>query len=125
MFFVETYKICVNTLAICALLEGFLNFIGQKMQNGGNSRRSMIHLGRERSLQGEHDLESPLQLFSKAKTKINKIFQEITGYLEEASSFLEEKCYVSEEFVDEVDKSSNEVIAPCSHFAGSEIRAVT
>ena len=54
-------------------------------------------------------MDSPLQLFSKAKSKINKTFQEIAGYFTEASSFLEEKCYISEEFVNEVDKSSNEV----------------
>jgi hypothetical protein len=71
----------------------------------------MSHIQRQRS----HDdhgngVDSPLQLFSKAKSKINKTFQEIAGYLEEASSFLEEKCYISEEFVGEVDKSSNEVL---------------
>ncbi len=70
----------------------------------------MSHIERQRSLH-EHGngMDSPLQLFSKAKSKINKTFQEIAGYLEEASSFLEEKCYISEEFVNEVDKSSNEV----------------
>ena len=72
----------------------------------------MSHIDRQRSLLGEHGngIDSPLQLFTKAKSKINKTFQEITGYLEEASSYLEEKCYISEEFVDEVDKSSNEVL---------------
>ena len=82
------------------------------MQNGSNARRSMSHIERQRSLaQGDlgNGVDSPLQLFSKAKSKINKTFQEIAGYLEEASSFLEEKCYISEEFVSEVDKSSNEV----------------
>ena len=71
----------------------------------------MSHIDRQRSLHGEHGngIDSPLQLFSKAKSKINKTFQEIAGYFKEASSFLEEKCYISEEFVNEVDKSSNEV----------------
>ena len=81
------------------------------MQSESNARRSMSHIERQRSLQGEHanGVNSPLQLFSKAKSKINKTFQDIAAYLDEASSFLEERCYISEEFVNEVDKSSNEV----------------
>ena len=72
----------------------------------------MSHIEKQRSLHhGENGngMDSPLQLFSKAKGKINKTFQEIAAYLEEAFSFLDEKCYVSEEFVAEVDKCSNEV----------------
>ena len=85
-------------------------FAQKRMQNGNNPRRSMSHIERQRSLHGEHaSMDSPLQLFSKAKSKINKTFQEIAGYFTEASSFLEENCYISEEFVNEVDKSSNEV----------------
>lgn len=83
------------------------------MQNGSgnNSRRSMSHMDRQIGLQGEqmNELGSPLQLFSRAKSKINKTFQEIASYLQEASIFLEEKCYVSPEFVKEVKISGNEV----------------
>ncbi|XP_028394078.1 mitofusin-2-like [Dendronephthya gigantea] len=88
--------------------------------NGNNSRRSMSHIERQRSLLQDHanGVESPLQLFSKAKSKINKTFQEIASYLGEASTFLEEKCYVSDEFVKEVDSSSNEVKAFLSQVAG-------
>ena len=83
------------------------------MQNGSgnNSRRSMSHVDRQSSLQGEqmNEMGSPLQLFSRAKSKINKTFHEIASYLQEASVFLEEKCYVSPEFVEEVKISGDEV----------------
>lgn len=79
--------------------------------NTNNPRRSMSHIDGPRGLQGDHSggMQSPLQLFSKAKSKINKTFQEIASYLGEASAFLEKECYISEEFVKEVDSSSNEV----------------
>lgn len=80
------------------------------MKNGGSSRRSMSHIEGQRSLQEGNGFASPLQLFTNAKRKINKTFLEIAGYLKEASSFLEEKCHISEEFVKDVDNSSNEVL---------------
>ena len=47
-----------------------------------------------------NESRSPLQLFSKAKTKINKTFQEIASYLAEASSFLQNNCHFSDEFME-------------------------
>lgn len=79
------------------------------MKSGTNSRRSLSHIEGQRSLQDGNGFDSPLQLFTNAKRKINKTFQDIAGYLKEASSFLEEKCHISEEFVKDVDYSSNEV----------------
>ena len=54
-----------------------------------------------------NELRSPLQLFSKAKNKINETFEEIASYLKEALAFIENKCNVSEEFLESVDNDCN------------------
>ena len=83
------------------------------MKNVTSSSRSLSQIEGQLShgqtyCNGSH-IDSPLKLFSKAKNEIIKIFQEIGVYLGEASSFLQEKCFVSEEFANEIDKYSEEV----------------
>lgn len=83
------------------------------MNNAASSPRSLSQIEGQLSHDQPHcngsSIDSPLKLFSKAKNKINKIFQEIGVYLGEASSFLQEKCFVSEELANEIDKYSEEV----------------
>ncbi|XP_046850404.1 mitofusin-2-like isoform X2 [Xenia sp. Carnegie-2017] len=93
-----------------------------RMKNAASSRRSLSQIEGQLSHGQPHcngsSIDSPLKLFSKAKNKINKIFQEIGVYLGEASSFLQEKCFVSEKLASEIDKYSEEVKTYLEQVAG-------
>ncbi|XP_046850405.1 mitofusin-2-like [Xenia sp. Carnegie-2017] len=93
-----------------------------RMKNAASSRRSLSQIEGQLSHGQPHcngsSIDSPLKLFSKAKNKINKIFQEIGVYLGEASSFLQEKCFVSEKLANEIDKYSEEVKTYLEQVAG-------
>ena len=84
-------------------MSGLLNRSTSEMNGGGDVcvgamglRDSLVGIMGSRHLR-EAPTASPLQIFVRAKKKINDIYQEIEEYVAETTNFLEGKylCYFS------------------------------